>query len=139
VLDYRNGRPALGRKVGLLVAPANAKNDDWLVAKTGKDGVASFRITGPLPQTLRVDPVAGSFANWSCTRSGAKLDFWGVLDLETSEVVQRGVVGEFTNHPLCQHHTSANPAARPGEIVIYTRHLNPWLTFRRFMHEVFND
>jgi hypothetical protein len=138
VLDYRNGRPARGRKVGLLVAPANAKNDNWIIANTNRDGVASFHITGPLPQTLHVDPEAGSFTSWSCTRSDAKFGFTGVLRLETSEVLQRGVVGELTNHPLCQHHISSTAAARPGEIVIYTRHLNPWLTFRRFMHEVLN-
>jgi hypothetical protein len=138
VLDYRNALPARGRKVGLVVAPANAKNDNWLIAKTNRDGVASFRISGSLRQTLRVDPEAGSLANWSCTRSNAEFDFSGVLDLETSEVLQHGVVGELTNHPLCQHHTSSTLTARPGEIVVYTRHLNPWLTVRRFMHEVFN-
>ena len=92
--------------------------------------MASFRIMGSLPQVLSVDPEGGVLANWSCTR--------GVLDLEASRVSQRGFVGEFTDHPFCQNHPSGIPAARPGEIVVYTRHLNAWWTFRRFMHEVFN-
>lgn len=90
MLDYPNGRPARGRKVGLLISPANAKNDNWLVVKTRGDEVASFPITGPLPQTLYVDLEAASFANWSCTRSDAEFDFSRVLDLETSEILQRG-------------------------------------------------
>jgi hypothetical protein len=130
VLDYRNGRPTQGRKVGLLIGPGGARNDKWLVAKTDRQGLASFRITGPLPQILSVDPEGGVLANWSCTR--------GVLDLETSRVLQRGFVAEFTDHPFCQHHTSVIPPARPGEIVVYTRHLNAWWTFRRFMHEAFH-
>ena len=96
-----------------------------------------FTIKEPLPNVLRIDPEAGSFSNWSCTKSDAKFDFSGVLDLETSAVMQRGVVGDLTKHPLCQHRVSSTPTAQPGEIVVYTRHLNPWLTFRQFMHDAF--
>ena len=130
VLDYRNGRPTPGRKVGLLIGPADLRDSKWLVAKTDRNGVASFRFTGVLPQTLSVDPEGGVLANWSCTK--------GMVDLATSDVLQRGLIGEFTDHPFCQHHNSVNPLAQPGEIVVYTRHLSAWWTFRRFMHEGFN-
>lgn len=131
VLDYRTGRPAGGRKVGLMIVPTNAKDGKWVVAMTGRDGVASFRILGALPQTLRVDPEAGVLANWSCTTRR-------VLDLSASDVLRRGFVGELTNHPFCRHHTSSTPVPRPGEIVVYIRRLNAWLAFRRLTHEAFN-
>jgi hypothetical protein len=81
VLDYRTGLPVGGRKVGLSVSREN-EDRAWLVAKTGKDGVASFPIGVPVPQVLHIDPEGGSLANWSCTRSDATLDtLSGVLDL----------------------------------------------------------
>jgi hypothetical protein len=147
VLDYKSGHPSKGRKVALSAAPIIRNDHDWVIAKTSKDGVASFAIKEPLPQLLRIDPEAGSFANWSCTQSDAELevsgvrlavDFSGVLHLATSQVLQQGVVGRFTKNPLCQPHTSSIPPERPGVIVIFTRHLSPWLILRRFMHEAFN-
>jgi len=147
VLDYKSGYPAKGRKVALSTAPIIRNDHDWMLAKTSKDGMALFTIKEPLPQLLRIDPEAGSFANWSCTQSDAELDvsgvrlevdFSGVLHLATSQVLQQGVVGRFTKNPLCQPHMFSIPPERPGVIVIFTRHLSPWLRFRRFMHEAFN-
>jgi len=122
VLDYKTGHPAKNWKVGLLIG------SNWLKAETAKDGFASFRISGPLPQSLTIDPEAGSWSDWGCS---SKENF------QTSEVLQRGTIAEFSQHPLCQHHTVSTAAANPGEIVIYIRHLNPWLTFRRVMWEAF--
>ena len=138
VLDYRSGHPARGRRVAISTAPAIRNDHDWVISKTGKDGVALFTIRDPMPKLLRIDAEAGSFANWSCTRSDARFDLSGALELETSQVLGQGVVGNFTNGPLCQHHVSSIPTAKPGVIVIYTRHLNSWLRFRRFIHEAFN-
>jgi len=138
VLDYKSGHPAKGRKVALSTAPIIRNDHDWVIAKTSKDGVALFTIKEPLPEIVRIDPEAGSFANWSCTQSDARFDFSGVLELATSQLLEQGVVGTFTSSPLCQHHVSSSPTAQPGVIVVYTRHLNPWLKFRRFMHEAFN-
>ena len=130
MLDYRNGRPTQGRKVGLLIGPADLRNSKWLVAKTDRQGLAWFRITRALPQIFSVDPEGGALSNWSCTK--------GMVDLETSDVLQRGLVGEFTNHPFCHDHAFVTPPVHPGEIVVYIRHLNAWWTFRRLMHEAFN-
>ena len=138
VLDYKSGHPARGRKVALSTAPVIRNDHDWVIAKTRKDGVALFTIKEPLPTILRIDPEAGSFPNFSCTQSDAQFDNSGVLELLTSQVLEHGIVGNFTNNPLCQHHVSSSPTAQPGVIVIYTRHLNPWLIFQRFMHEAFN-
>lgn len=122
VLDYTTGHPAKRWKVGLFTG------NNWLVAKTAKDGLASFRITGPLAQTLSIDAEAGWWSEWSCSDKGI---------FQTSEVLQRGVVTGFLQHPLCQHHTLSTATAHAGEIVMYVRHLNPWLTFRRVLWETF--
>lgn len=118
VLDYRTGHPVKGWEVGLLS----------LTAKTEKDGVALFRIAGPLPPILSVNPEAGGWSEWSCT------DF---QSLQTTEVLQSGVEGKFLKHPLCREHVSSTTTPHGGEIVIYVRHLNPWLTFRRVLWEIF--
>ena len=135
VLDYRSGHPVAGRPVALSLAAEIRKTDNWLIKKTDRNGVASFRIKVPPPEIFRVDPEAGSWAEWSCTQSYLGADFSGALELATSEVLNRGVVGDITHHPLCQPHVSSRPTAKPGIIVVYTRHLNPWLRFRRIMHE----
>lgn len=122
VLDWKNGRPVAGWKVGLLAG------DKWLVTKTAKDGVASFRVAEPMPQKLTIDGEAGSWSEWSCSANG---------EFETSEVLQHGVVTGILHHPLCQRNTASTSAAHTGEIVLYVRHLNPWLTFRRVLWEAF--
>lgn len=140
VLDYKSGHPAKGRKVALSTAPVPENNRDWVIAKTKKGGVAWFTIREPLPTILWIDPEAGSSANFSCTQSDAELDlhgaryevhFSGVLHPATSRVLQQGIVGRFANNPLCQPHTSLIPPEQPRVIVIFTRHLSPWLEFRR--------
>jgi hypothetical protein len=122
VLDYRTGHPAARWKVGLLV------RDNWVVAKTAKDGVAMFRISEPLPQTVTIDPEAGSWSEWACSDKGI---------FQTSEVLQHGFGTGFLQHPLCRHHTASDVIPRNGEIVIHVRHLNPWLTLRRVLWECF--
>jgi hypothetical protein len=140
VLDYKSGHPARGRKVAISTVLVPENNRDWVIAKTKKGGVALFTIREPLPIILWIDPEAGSSANFSCTRADAELDlhgvrnevhFSGVLHPATFQVLQRGIVGTFTNNPLCQPHTPLIPPQRPGVIVIFTRHLSPWLEFRR--------
>lgn len=121
VLDYRTGNARKGWRVGLLVG------SDWQLARTGKDGVALFSIGKIFPKTLKIDAEAGSWSEWSCTNEQS---------FETSEVLERGTVARLLSHPLCRNHTSSIPAL-PGVVVIYGRHLNPWLTFRRVLWEAF--
>lgn len=123
VLDYRTGKPAKQWEVRLLTGNRS------LVAVTAKDGAALFPTTGPLPDTLSVDPEAGSWSQWSCA------DRW---IFRTSDVLQHGVVAGFLQHPLCRQHMTSTATTVAGEIVIYARHLNPWLTFRRILWETFH-
>src|SRR5215470_8511125 len=140
VLDYKSGHPARGRKVALSTVSGNRNDHDWVIRKTRKDGTAIFTVNEPLPTILWIDPEGGVPANFSCTQSDAELDFpgkrievdfSGVLHLATSQVVQQGVVGRFTKNPLCQPHTPSIPSEKPGLVVIFTRHLSPWVTVRR--------
>ena len=124
VLDYRTGRPVIGHDVGL----GGADFGHWSIARTDKRGIAIFSIDTPLPQALTIDPEV-TLANWSCS---------GLREFQTSEVLERGMVAGFEDHPLCKDHTSKPAVAEPGEIIVYTRHLNAWLTFRRFLHEAIN-
>jgi hypothetical protein len=131
VLDYKTGRPVQRHTVGLLLPDDEGEirnNSRTLLAKTGRDGIAVFRITKPLPPRIWVSP-EHSMGDWSCTAT---------QDFRTSDVFRVGVVGAFENHPLCKHHTTLSATAEPGEVVVYLRHLNGWLSFRRFLHEVFN-
>ena len=122
VFDYRNGRPVKGWKVGLL------SGSSWMIATTTKTGEAFLRISDPATQTLTIDPVARSWSQWSCTQT---------LDFQTSDVLQFGATGSLLNHPLCRSHLLPTAPANPAEIIIYVRRLNPWLTCRRFLWEVF--
>lgn len=122
VLDYRTAKAAKRWKVGLLIGNRS------LLAVTAKDGVASFPITGTLPDALSVYPEAGWWSQWSSCTGGT---------FQTSDVLQHGVVAGFLQHPLCRQHTPSTATAVTGEIVIYTRRLNPWLTFRRILWETF--
>jgi hypothetical protein len=125
VLDYRTGHPAEGRTIGLL---DSVPRRHWLIARTGRDGVATFHLSSSLPQTLTIDPEV-TLSYWSCSRQ---------QEFGTSEVLQHGVVGDFEDHPLCKDHTSSVGVALAGEIVVYARRLNEWLRFRRFLHEAIN-
>jgi hypothetical protein len=131
VLDYKTGRPVQGRTVGLLLPDDKGEihNDSMtMLAKTGRDGVAVFHVRQRLPASLWILPER-QMADWSCTKR---------QQFGTTEVLKHGTVGDLADSPFCEHHTSATATAQPGEVVVYTRRLNPWLTFRRFLHEVFN-
>ncbi|HWY70029.1 MAG TPA: hypothetical protein VNX88_15265 [Terriglobales bacterium] len=121
VLNYRTGHPVKGWEVGLHTGTG------WVVGRTAKTGEAVFRIFDPVPQTLSIDPEAGGWSAWSCTQE---------YSFQTSEVLQTGIAGKVFNHPFCRTHISST-AAHAGEIVIYVRRLNPWLTFRRVLWETF--
>src|SRR5215467_4586265 len=59
VLDYRTGRPVQRHTVGLLLPDSEGqiRNDSpTLLAKTGRDGIAAFRISKPLPLSIWVLP-----------------------------------------------------------------------------------
>ncbi len=120
VLDYRTGHPKKGWRVGLLLG------EDWQSGRTGKDGIALFRVQTILPKTLSIDAEAGSWSEWSCTNQQS---------FDTSEVLQGGMVAPLLSHPLCRQPTASIPTIQAGEVVIYVRHLNPWLTFRRVLWE----
>jgi len=121
VLDYRTGLPVKGWKVGLSIG------NHWIVEKTMQDGVASFRTATALPQNLHIDAEGGVRSEWSCIATPEIFD--------TSVVLEKGLIGNFLIHPLCKHHVSPITKSNPGEVVVYVRRLDPWLTFRRLWHD----
>ena len=90
VLNYKTGHPMKGWEVGLI-----GKNE--VIARTGKDGVAVFRMTDSLPDVVQINPEAGSWSHWSC------IDIRDEFDVAV--VLEQGAIGRFLSHPLCQPHT----------------------------------
>lgn len=131
VLDFRTARPVQHHTVGLLLpdSAGEIRTDSvTLFAKTDRQGIAVFLLTKPLPPSLWVLP-EHSLADWSCTQT---------QQFSTPEVLQRGLVGAFENHPFCKNHTTISPVMHPGEVLVYLRRLSGWAAFRRFLHEMFN-
>lgn len=96
--------------------------------KTGKNGIAIFYLSPPLPRQLWA--VTDAMADFPCTRRQS---------FGTSEVLQRGIIGDRADLELCKNPTSRPATAQPGEIVLYIRRLNPWLRFQRLLWEIFQS
>jgi hypothetical protein len=129
VLDYKTGLPVKGREVTMILPDANDDLYDHspqISEKTGKNGIVVFHLSPPLPPQLWA--VTDAMADFPCTRRQS---------FETSEVLQRGIIGDHADFELCKNPTSRPAMAQPGEIVLYIRRLNPWLRFRRLVFETF--
>jgi hypothetical protein len=129
VLDYKTGLPVKGREVTMILP--DAKGDVYnrspqISEKTRDNGIAVFHLASPLPPQLWA--VTDAMADFPCTRRQS---------FETSEVLQRGMVGDHADFELCKKPTSRAVTAQPGEIVLYIRRLNAWLRFRRLLWETF--
>jgi hypothetical protein len=127
VLDYKTGRPVKGREVEMILP--DAKGDVYdrspqIFKKTGKDGIAVFNISSPLPPQLWV------MAEFPCTRRQA---------FGTSKVLQQGIIGDHADFALCENPTALPATTQPGEIVLYIRRLNPWLRFQHLLWEIFQS
>ncbi|HET9363741.1 MAG TPA: hypothetical protein VFP71_02020, partial [Candidatus Angelobacter sp.] len=129
VLDYKTGLPVRGREVEMILPDSNGdlyNRSPQISEKTGKNGIAVFHLSSPLPSQFWV--VTDAMADFPCTRRQS---------FETSEVLQRGIIGDHADFELCKNPTSRRALVQPGEIVLYVRRLNPWLRFRRVVWEVF--
>ena len=92
--------------------------------KTRADGAAVFRFKTVLPpRMLVVTP-----DDYECTEPEP-------AGFATETIVQRGIVGNLIDVPLCKPHTSEFPNPRPGELVFYIHRLNLWQRIRRAMQE----
>jgi hypothetical protein len=127
VLDYKTGRPVKGREVEVMLPDVMGQihnRSPLIVQKTRKDGIASVQVPSPLPPQLWV------MADFPCTRQQA---------FATTEILQHGIVGDHADFELCKNPTSRRVAARPGQIVLYIRRLNPWLRLERLVWEIFES
>ena len=116
-LDYKTGRPLKGHRIAIWLSDSTGQiqyhESEKLIRSTDKDGRAIFEIKEPLPPQVMVD--TDSLPDWNCSAT------W---QLTTSEILQRGIVGQYTSDPKCRKKASP-PAASPvpGEVVIYVRQL----------------
>jgi hypothetical protein len=125
LLDYKTGRPVQRHVVELMLPDQTGEiynRSPRIFQKTSRDGVAVFDIKRPLPPSIWV------IADYPCTRKQR---------FGTSEVLDRGAVGDHAGFPLCANATSSVATAHPGEVVIYIRRLNIWQKFRRLLYETF--
>jgi hypothetical protein len=129
VLDYKTGRPVTGREVEMILPDTNGdvySRSPQIFKKTGKNGIAVFYLSSPLPPQLWA--MTDAMADFPCTRRQS---------FETSEVLRRGIIGDNADFELCKNPTSRPATTQPGEIVLYVRRLNFRLRFLRFLWEAF--
>jgi len=84
-----------------------------LMVSTNKDGTAVFQVTESLPPKVSVD--TRSLRDWNCSAT------W---ELTTSEILEHGIVGQYTLDRECKKKGSL-PATSPvpGEVVLYVHQL----------------
>src|SRR6185312_7564491 len=78
VLDYKTGLPVKGRKVEMILPDTNGdvyNRSPQIFKKTGKNGIAVFYLSSPLPPQLWA--MTDAMADFPCTRRQS---------FETSEV-----------------------------------------------------
>ena len=117
-MDYKTGRPVEGHRIAVLLSNSAGQitphQSEELIRSTDKDGGAVFQGKEPLPPKVSVD--TNSLPDWNCSAT---------LGLSTSEILQHGIVGQYTLDPRWCKKKRSLPAASPvpGEVVIYVHQL----------------
>jgi hypothetical protein len=117
-MDYKTGRPVIGHRIAILLSDSTGQitlhQSEGLIRSTDEDGRAVFQVKEPLPPKVSVD--TNSLADWNCSAA------WG---LSTSEILQHGIVGQYTLDTRWCKKKRSPPVASPvpGEVVIYVRQL----------------
>ena len=116
-LDYKTGRPLKGHRIAMWLSDTTGQiqphKSEKLIQSTSSDGGAIFNVKEPLPPKMTID--TDSLQDWNCAAT------WRVA---TSEILQRGIVGQYTPDAECSEKKSP-PATSPtpGEVVIYVHQL----------------
>ncbi len=130
VLDYQTWQPWAGVKISVLVPDERGEvrsDSKRSIVKTDKKGVAVL----PMPTGIPVLWVGeGEWADVSCTTT---------QQFSLRDWRERGIVGDISNDGLCKAAKLGSLNPHPAEVVLFARRLNPWLHFRRVMHETFHD
>ena len=126
-LDYKTGRPLKDHRIAIWLSDSAGQiqlhKSEELVANTGNDGRAVFQVKEPLPPKMMID--TDSLPDWNCSST------W---QLATSEILQRGIVGQNNSDAECsKKHSPPAMSPTPGEVVIYVHQLG---LFRR-LHRLF--
>jgi hypothetical protein len=114
LINARTGKPIPGKPVRIDSADPSGLWRGYLEEKTGRDGVAIFRLTPPLPR--KVDIFLGMGGYWAgCSRG----------DYSVEEILKKGAIWEVEhclNLPRIQDRF--NP--RPGEVFYFAVHETLW-------------
>jgi len=117
-MDYKTGRPVKEHLIAILLSDSAGQitphQSEELIRSTDTDGMAVFQVKEPLPPKVSVD--TNSLADWNCSATSG---------LSTSEILQHGIVGQYTLDPRwCRKkHSLPDASPVPGEIVIYVHQL----------------
>jgi hypothetical protein len=117
LVDVKSLRPLKGTIVRLRfqdLHPLRIRSD-YLDGVTDKEGRAAFELPEPTPDRVLVEP---QIQNW---------DMCSHLAYETPKVLRSGVVGQ----DFCRY-ADLGFSAKPGEIVLFVRHISFWERLRSF-------
>lgn len=116
-LHYKTGRPLKGHRIAIWLSDSAGQiqphKSEKLIQSTSSDGRAIFHVKEPLPPKMTID--TDSFPDWNCAAT------WRVA---TSEILQRGIVGQYTPDAECsEKRFPPATSPTPGEVVIYVHQL----------------
>jgi hypothetical protein len=111
VIKARSGKPLHGYHVWLQFTVHGPRNWQRVMRETGPDGVATFQLEEPLPDTILVSLGVGDAA---CS---------GQANLTIRELQTQGAaIGKECGLSAAAEHLSA----KPGEIVLFVRPMPLW-------------
>src|SRR4029077_15778566 len=87
-LDYKTGRPLINHRIAIWLSDGAGQirqhKSEKLIQSTSSDGRAVFQLKKPLGPKMMID--TDSLPDWNCSAT------WR---LETSEILQHGIVGQY--------------------------------------------
>lgn len=120
-----SGKPADGHQVILYEGKPSLASTTRLAETTGSDGIATFRLSMPLPEKVWVDDNDGRIR--SCA---------GEDQMPLSDILGQGVTiardNRFGSSCKGKQDTISRLSAKPGEVVIFVRKVGTWDNLRHY-------
>ena len=115
ILNAKNGKPMKGAIAQIIIGTAHDPNWSdpgarFLYQKTRDDGVATFDLGPTPPKTMFVEDASGLSAQCA----GGE---FSLIKIQSEGIVQANQCGKVRG-PV--------PPAKPGEVILFTRHLRWW-------------
>jgi hypothetical protein len=122
---FKNGKPAARQPVILYEGDPARISTPKLTATTSADGVATFQLTNPLPNTVWTNEENGRIRGCASEKQLP-------LDLVIKQGVTIGVDARFGSSCKGDRSLLTRLAAKPGEVVIFVRKVTPWDNLREY-------